>query len=152
MRYSKNALIGATPVPGPTSMTGVSGEAGMIRVGAEIPIGRRVPVRSVTCKNGDASTHRLASYRATTSIGRDGVCGDWFCIQPTRLEAGLCQDGPIRQHIYQQRYEDLTSLELAIENCLRRNGGRISHKYSLGSFISRKSPNVSTIVRLGLVA
>ena len=152
MRYSKNALIGATPVPGPTRMTGVSGEAGMVRVGAEIPIGRRVPVRSVTSKKGDASTHRLASYQATKNKDRAGVCGDWFCIQRARLKAGLCQDGPLRQHFYQPRYEDLTSLELAIENCLRRSGGRISHKYSLGSFISRKSPNVSTIVRLGLVA
>jgi hypothetical protein len=51
MRYSKKALIGATPVPGPTSMTGVFGEVGIARVGAEIPMGSRVPIHSVVHKN-----------------------------------------------------------------------------------------------------
>lgn len=69
------------------------------------------------------------------------------------LGAVLSEDVPARQsHFARGCKLKPTSLELAIENCLRRSGGKISHRYSFGNLISRKSPRVSTYVRLGLVA
>lgn len=40
---SRNARMGATPVPGPTSMTGVSSDGGRKSVGSDSLIGNRVP-------------------------------------------------------------------------------------------------------------
>jgi hypothetical protein len=43
-RSSKNARIGATPVPGPTRMTGVDASGGRWSVGGDILIGNLVPI------------------------------------------------------------------------------------------------------------
>lgn len=143
-------------MPGPTKTTGVEGDDGITRVGADKPIGSLVPETVSTLSaeqdrgtlnipTGKLSSHdeqsprrgilRLVLY-STRAMRSWTLPGCAFCISLDQLPTMYA----------------LTSLELAIENCLLLRGGNISHRYSFGNLISLKSPNVSTIVRLGRVA
>ena len=156
-RSSMRARMGATPVPGPTKMSGTDG-SGRCSVGGLILMGTLVPVWII----------RAGIVQPTLGGLTDGKI-----FEPIRAESSSW-DLHIRLVLHES-YEQLhfswmsliwvslkisqgwtfarpTEDEEAMENCRRRKGGKTSRMYDIGIFVCLKSAKVSSIVRDGRVA
>ena len=147
------ARIGATPVPGPTQMTGVAPSGGKLKrpffkpIGSLSPVACQRPAHPTRLGNAHlASSATCNPYRAHA-----GISGALSCIGPWRRRGELAWDGTSDVRISDAHcaVKLPTLQELAMENWRGRRGGNTSNTYSRGMRADLNSSNTSRIIRRG---